>query len=93
MTETNHPPLSPLACLREAASAKAGERHGVRGLCAIRKFVSFYPFEKNEFQDPKNQKNHHKIPLVPPFSKWETMFSSLCKREVGRDFQNAKMLQ
>jgi hypothetical protein len=24
-------PLSPLACLREAASAKAGEREGVRG--------------------------------------------------------------
>jgi hypothetical protein len=28
---TPHSPLSPLVCLREAASAKAGERDGVRG--------------------------------------------------------------
>jgi hypothetical protein len=28
-------PLSPLACLREAASAEAGEREGVRGYSAL----------------------------------------------------------
>jgi hypothetical protein len=27
-----------------------------------------------------------------PFPKGETMISSLCKREVGRNFQNAKVL-
>jgi uncharacterized membrane protein len=36
--------------------------------------------------------NHHKIPLNPPFSKGEAINSSLCKREAGRDFQNAKVL-
>ena len=45
-----------------------------------------------DFEGRTNQKNHHKIPHGPPFPKGETMISSLCKREVGRDFQNAKVL-
>jgi hypothetical protein len=48
---------------------------------------------KNEFHKPKKLKNHHKIPLYPPFSKGEANISSLWKREAGRDFQSAKVLR
>ena len=44
------------------------------------------------FKSQKNQKNHYKIPLYPPFSKGEANISSLWKREAGRDFQSAKVL-
>ena len=48
----------------------------------------------------RNQKNHHKIPLYPPFSKGEANISSLWRfspaggrqREAMRDFQSAKVL-
>ena len=56
------------------------------------------------FKSQRNLKNHHKIPLYPPFPKGEANISSLWplareglwpggKREAGRDFQSAKVLQ
>jgi hypothetical protein len=36
--------------------------------------------------------NAYEIPLYPPFSKGETLISSLFKREGGRDFEMAEQL-
>ena len=47
---------------------------------------------KNFFQTYKTGKVPPLNPPSPPFSKGETVSFSLYEREVGRDFQRAKVL-
>jgi hypothetical protein len=56
-------------------------------------YSSRYQFsllKKMDFKTQELKKSYHKIPHNPPFSKGETIFSSLWQREVRRDFQIAK---
>jgi len=46
-----------------------------------------------DFEGRTNQKNHHKIPLDPPFPKGETMITSLLHRRSGGIFKTLKCYQ